>query len=351
MNARHLLFLLLFPGTALAQGYAGLGESAEGYAEVTRPADIAFPRDHGPHPEFRIEWWYLTAALTGADGRDYGVQWTLFRQAGAPGPDAEGWASRQLWMGHAGLTTPERHFHAERFARGGIGQSGVTLEPFEAWIDDWAMRATGAGTDPLDALVVNAAGDRFAYRITVQAEGPIVLNGENGFSLKSEAGQASYYYSQPFYRAEGMLEIDGTEVAVTGTAWVDREWSSQHMSADQQGWDWFSLHLDDGARLMAYRMRETEGPSAAFGTWITPDGTARTLTAGEIVMEPRRIETVAGRRIPVDWRLEVPDLGLAVDTEAVNGQSWMAGAFPYWEGPIRVRGSHSGRGYLEMTGY
>jgi predicted secreted hydrolase len=355
MNARSLFLiaLLLAPAPLAAQGYAGLGEDAEGFAQVTRPAALEFPRDHGPHPEFRIEWWYLTAALTGEDGRDYGVQWTLFRQAGAPGPEAEGWASRQLWMGHAGLTTPERHFHAERFARGGVGQAGVTLAPFEAWIDDWEMRADAPrpGGDALDALAVRAGGDGFAWELSVEAEGPLVLNGDAGFSLKAQAGQASYYYSQPFYRAEGVLEIGGERIAVTGTAWLDREWSSQHMSPDQEGWDWFALHLEDGARLMAYRLRETVGPSDTFGTWVLPDGTARSLGAGEIELEPRRWEEVAGRRVPVDWHVAVPGIGLAVDTEAVNGQSWMGGAFPYWEGPIRVTGSHSGRGYLEMTGY
>ncbi len=350
MSGRILIAIVFsaFAASANAQGYAGLGAEAEGYAEVTRPADLKFPRDHGPHPEYRIEWWYLTAALTGDDGRDYGVQWTLFRVSATPEPPGEGWDSNQIWIGHAGTTTPERHFSAERFARGGVGQAGAEAEPFQAWIDDWTMTATGPG---IDALRVTASGEAFGYALDVTADGPILLQGEAGFSLKSQAGQASYYYSQPHYRAEGALTVDGREIAVTGTAWLDREWSSQQMSPDQSGWDWFSLHLDDGARLMVYRLRETEGPSEAFGAWVGPDGATRTLTAGEIAMTPLRAETVAGREVPVDWRVEVPSVGVAVETRAVNAQSWMDGALPYWEGPIRVTGSHSGRGYLEMTGY
>lgn len=353
MNAKALvLFLILFlPGLAAAQGYAGLGTAVEGFAKVTPPADIRFPRDHGPHPEFRIEWWYLTAALTGEDGRDYGAQWTLFRVSTTPQPEGAGWAGNQIWIGHAGLTTPERHFSAERFARGGVGQAGATALPFEAWIDDWAMTGVAAGGDPLDALRLTARDEGFAYALDVRATGPIVLHGEAGYSLKSTAGQASFYYSQPSYRAEGVLEVDGAEIAVTGTAWLDREWSSQALSPDQAGWDWFSLHLDDGSRLMAYRLRETEGPSHAFGTWIASDGVARSLERGELAMEPLRWEEVAGREVPVAWRLTAPGLRLAVDTEPVNAQSWMDGNLPYWEGPIRVTGSHAGRGYLEMTGY
>lgn len=344
--------LLVSPGLVAAQGYAGLGTPAEGFAEVTRPADLAFPRDHGPHPAFRIEWWYLTAALTGDDGRAYGAQWTLFRVAARPGPEAPGWASNQIWIGHAAVTAEDDHRSSERFARGGVGQAGATAEPFAAWIDDWTLETRAApGADPLSAIAVAAAGAGFAFALEGAASGPLIRHGEAGFSLKAAAGQASYYYSQPFLRLSGRLALDGREVAVAGTGWIDREWSSQQMSPDQTGWDWFSLHLDDGARLMAYRLREKAGPSLAFGTWIGAEGRARALGPGEIAMTPARTARVAGRDIPVAWRLEAPGLGLAVDTEAVNAQSWMDGEFPYWEGPIRVTGTHPGRGYLELVGY
>ena len=157
-----------------------------------------FPRDHGPHPDYRIEWWYLTATLQGADGRDYGAQWTLFRSALAPG-EADGWDSPQVWMGHAGLTTPERHFSAERFARGGIGQAGAQADPFTAWIDDWHMTSTAPdGADAYSALEIAATGPEFGYDLRMQAQGPLVRHGDDGYSVKSAAGQASYYYSQPF---------------------------------------------------------------------------------------------------------------------------------------------------------
>lgn len=351
MNVKALFLLIFMPFASLAQGYAGLGTPVEGFAAVTRPADLRFPRDHGPHPEFRLEWWYLTAALIGADGRDYGAQWTLFRVATAPGPERPGWESNQVWIAHAGLTTPERQFSAERFARGGVGQAGVVAAPFAAWLDDWEMAGAAAEGDPFDAIRVTARGADFSFALEGVAEGPLVRHGEAGFSLKSAAGQASYYYSQPFLEVTGVIVVEGAEIAVTGTAWIDREWSSQHLAPDQAGWDWLSLHLDDGARLMAYRLREAEGESAAFGTWIAADGRARALGPGEIVMTPTGWAEVAGRELPVRWRLAVPAQGLEVDTAPVNAQSWMDGDFPYWEGPIRVTGSHAGRGYLEMTGY
>ena len=67
--AGGLALLGLGGGAARAQGFAGLGENAEGFAAVVPGRTFAFPADHGPHPEFRIEWWYVTANLKDADRR------------------------------------------------------------------------------------------------------------------------------------------------------------------------------------------------------------------------------------------------------------------------------------------
>ena len=338
-----------------AQGFAGLGTDAAGYALPTREP-LRFPGDHGAHPGFRIEWWYLTANLRGPDGRDYGIQWTLFRTALRPPGDGvpdDGWESPQLWMGHAGLTTPERHFHAERLARGGVGQAGVTAAPFAAWIDEWSLAAprTSPRGDALDRLTVHAAGAAFAYRLDLAAEGPLVLQGEDGYSVKSPEGQASRYYSQPFYRAEGTLELPDGPVEVTGRAWLDREWSSQPLSETQDGWDWISLHLDTGEKLMGFRLRDRSGAPFTSATYVRPDGTGVPYSDGALTLTPLARTQVAGRSVPTTWRAELPTRGIDVRLEAVNPRAWMGTSFPYWEGPVRLSGSHGGRGYLEMTGY
>ena len=130
-------------GKAFAQGFAGLGESADGFTPVVPGRTFAFPADHGPHPAFRIEWWYVTANLADASGSAYGAQWTLFRQAIASGPPLEGWANQQIWMGHAAVTRADTHRVSQAFARGGVGQAGVEATPFHAWIDNWEMRGLG----------------------------------------------------------------------------------------------------------------------------------------------------------------------------------------------------------------
>jgi predicted secreted hydrolase len=351
MNAKAFLMFLFLPVAALAQGFAGLGSEADDFAQVTPPAALVFPRDHGAHPDFRIEWWYLTATLIGPDGADYGVQWTLFRQAMRPGGERAGWESPQVWMAHAALTTAKDHHYAERFARGGIGQAGVTSEPFDAWIDAWRMQGTAEAGDALGALRLTAGGADFGYDLALTADRPPVPQGEGGFSVKSDAGQASYYYSQPFYAAVGTISLDGATIPVTGQAWLDREWSSQPLTAEQDGWDWFALHLEGGGKLMLYRLRNADGSAYLAGTWIGADGRPTPLAPDQIVAEPTGWAEAGGRRLPVAWHLAVPDFGLAVDTEPLNAQSWMGTAYAYWEGPMRFAGSHAGRGYLELTGY
>ncbi|MEX0286179.1 MAG: lipocalin-like domain-containing protein [Paracoccaceae bacterium] len=329
---------------AQAQGYAGLGSEAEGFALPTPGYRFDFPADHGPHPMFRIEWWYLTANLRDSEGRDFGLQWTLFRSALQPG-ETVGWHSPQVWMGHAAVTTPESHHFAEKYARGGIGQAGVTATPFAAWIDQWQM----AGADPSEVRL-QADGTDFAYDVRLKAEGPLVFHGQDGYSVKSADGQASYYYSQPHYAVTGRLDLPTGALDVTGRAWMDREWSSQPLAPDQSGWDWFSLVFDDGVRLMAFRLRGGRGDFTS-ATWIDTDGVTTAIPDGRLTLTPRDVTQVAGREVPTTWDLTLAERDLSVTVQAINPQSWMGTSFAYWEGPVAVTGSRTGRGYLEMTGY
>lgn len=343
MNVKALLICLLIPFQAVAQGFAGLGATSQDFAQPQPGRVLTFPADHGAHPAYRIEWWYLTANLTGPDGTPYGLQWTLFRSALAP-RDGAGWDTPQLWMGHAAVTTPTAHFVAERLARGGIGQAGVVADPFAAWIDDWAMQGPDMG-----ALRLTASGRDFAYDMALTAKGPLVLHGQGGYSVKSAAGQASHYYSQPFFRIDGTLTLPDGPVAVTGSAWLDREWSSQPLAADQTGWDWFSLSFATGDKLMGFVLRGTTSFTAA--TWIAADGTATPYPDGAFRATPQAWHRTAGRDVPVDWRVELPDKGVDVTVRALNPDAWMATSVPYWEGPVTITGTHTGTGYLEMTGY
>jgi predicted secreted hydrolase len=332
-------------------GFAGLGGQAGDFAQVSPGKVFQFPADHGAHPDFRIEWWYLTANLEDDQGQRFGVQWTLFRSALAPGSREPGWGNRNLWIGHAGLTSKTGHYSAQTLARGGIGQAGVDVTPFNAWIDDWHLRSQPGAEHALAAMSVQARGPQFAYQLALTSTRPLVLQGEQGYSRKSDAGQASYYYSQPFFTAAGQLQIEGKHYQVKGRAWLDREWSSQPLAADQSGWDWFSLHLDDGQQLMVFRLRGAGGQHFLSGNWIDSQGRSTPLAPGSISLRPLQDTTVAGRQIPTRWAIDIPSHALHVETTALNPKAWMAVGTPYWEGPVTLAGSHGGEGYLEMTGY
>ena len=216
MNAKIFAVLCLLPISAFAQGFSGLGASVNGFETPQPDPAFSFPDDHGPHPEYRIEWWYLTANLSGPDEAPFGLQWTLFRTAVAPG-ETKGWRSPQIWFAHAAVTTLDQHLSAERFARGGIGQAGVHADPFHAWIDEWALE----GPD-FDEMTLTANGTNFAYSMSLNANGPLIFHGEEGYSVKSAEGQASYYYSQPFFDISGTITLPSGDVPVNGTGWLDR---------------------------------------------------------------------------------------------------------------------------------
>jgi predicted secreted hydrolase len=342
------------------QDFAVLASADPTYAQAKTGRPLRFPEDHGPHPDFRIEWWYVTANLEDGAGRPWGLQWTLFRTAVRPlatAPKAEDnpWQSGQVYMAHFAVSSPDAHEGFQRYARGGdhggIRQAGVDAEPFAAWLDDWRLESTGADWLPLRLV---ARQDSVVADLVLNSDRPLVRQGADGFSQKHPDGGGSYYYSQPWLSARGSLQFGGEAVNVEGHAWLDREWSSQFLQPDQQGWDWFALHLDNGDKLMAFQLRNRNGSPYRHAVLLHGEGGRRTAASDEVSLRVTRHGTVAGRRVPLAWRLSWAAEGLAMDIEAGLDDQWMRVDFPYWEGRVTVSGSDGsplGVGYVEMTGY
>lgn len=367
MNVRRwpgcVLFLLL-PGLLLSAcsgepeqtGFAGLAETVDEAPDgVTflqpAPGDrLRFPRDWGEHPRHRIEWWYLTANLETEEGEPVGLQWTQFRQALVPRredapPDPDSWPFESVWMAHAALSQGGQHVFAERFARGDTGQAGVVAEPFGIWLDHWQLSSDDEGQWHLSVQQPD-----WGYELILQPSGRLVAHGDEGFSAKSGSGEGSMYFSDMDIRIRGQIRMGGRTLAVAGNGWLDREWSSQFLRSDQQGWDWFALRLDSGARLMAFRLREDEGTFRS-GTWVAADGELMTLSSGDLAIEPVGFRRTSLGQVPVEWRIEVKPLGQVFEIQTPQGSYWNEGLYPYWESPIRIRGDDQGEGYMELTGY
>lgn len=341
--------------------FAVLAQQASGFEQARVGVPLVFPRDHGSHPAYRIEWWYLTANLEGPDGAPYGAQWTLFRSATQPadeGASPNPWQDPQVYMAHFALTTPDDHASFQRYARGGVhdgvSRAGVTAGPFEAWLDDWTLRSSGGQWLPL-TLAARQGG--YSIDLRLDSTMPLILQGDNGYSQKHPDGGGSFYYSQPFLEATGVLTFDGETVPVTGKAWLDREWSSQFLQADQSGWDWFAIHLDSGEKLMLFRLRGKPGAGSGdyrHGVLISAAGQKRPLDPGQIDMNVIGTQRVAGRTLPLHWRISLPELDRELEVIALHPQQWMNVDFAYWEGVVTVTGdgaSNTGIGYLELTGY
>lgn len=367
MKRRRLLAapLALLPGLGWAapqprlRGVLGDGADA-GFARAVAPRPFRFPQDHGAHPDFRSEWWYLTASLAGGGAvPEYGIQFTVFRQALRPEPVVGGpWDATQLYLGHLALTDVpgRRHLHAQRLTRGHPRLAGVRAEPFRVWLDGWQLAAEGPD---LSGLALSAASDAFAVELALTPAKPIALQGDAGLSAKGP-GQASYYYSISRLDVRGRIRLGERRVPVTGSAWLDREWSTSVLGPQLAGWDWLALHLDSGADLMLFRLRRHDGARDPFdqGLWVGADGSARVLDAKRFEMTPLRTwRDPAGAEWPVQWRVRVasPDGPLMLMVEAALDDQRMDTLITYWEGLVRVLdggGRRSiGTGYLEMTGY
>ena len=348
----------------LAQG------DTTGFARALGPRELSFPADHGPHPEFRHEWWYFTGNLAAAAGdAEFGVQLTLFRTALRPEPStvASAWATSQVYMGHFALTdiTGDGFVAFERFERGALGLAGARGgDSTRVWVGDWVAELAGgpdASADPGAApWRVRAREGDAAVDLLLVPDGPLVLQGDRGLSRKGpEAGNASYYYSLPRLRARGTVTSGGKEIPVRGTAWLDREWGTSALGPELAGWDWFSLQLDDGAALMLYRLRRKDGGTDPYsaGTYVDRAGNVTRLDAGSFSLEAASTWTSpAGIRYPSGWRVRVPPAGLDLRvTPRVRAQE-LDLTFRYWEGAAAVEGTGPagplrGVGYVELTGY
>ena len=325
------------------------------YAKVVPGYRLQFPRDEGSHPNFRIEWWYITGWLNEATG-PLGFQVTFFRAR----PDLKhdnpsAFTPRQILVAHAALSDPAegRLLHVQRAARAGFDLADAEMGRTRVWIDDWMLQQTGA------TYQARIATPELSLELAFDATQPPLKQGRNGYSRKGPARtSASYYYSLPHLRVRGSIDRSGKALPVAGSAWLDHEWSSQYMEEEAVGWDWIGINLAGGAALMAFRMRDRRGRSFwAGGALRRADRSVRVYSPADIRFTPRRTwrSPRTGATYPVSWLVAAGDLELAIeplfddqeqDTRASTGAI-------YWEGAVRAlnAGAPAGLGYLELTGY
>jgi predicted secreted hydrolase len=346
---------LLAPLALLAPRAPRAG-AAEDYPPVVPGHALEFPRDHGAHPAFRTEWWYVTGWLGGEGGRTLGFQVTFFRsrpRIAEANPSA--FAPRQLVFAHAALADPRerRLVHDQRAARAGFGLADARAGDTDAWVEDWSLRRGPEG------YAARIPARDFALELAFGPTQPILPHGEQGYSRKGPLpAQSSYYYSRPHLAVSGTVARGARREPVTGSAWLDHEWSSEYMAAGAVGWDWIGVNLADGGALMAFRMRGRDGGTFwTGGTLRTADSRVRTFAPEEVRFAPQRrwksprTET----EYPVAMHVRVGELAVAIeplfDDQELDSRA-STGTI-YWEGAVRARAGERaiGTGYLELTGY
>lgn len=341
-------------------------------APILPPRALVFERDHGSHPDFQTEWWYVTGALhlhAAAGGLpDYGFQVTFFRSRVAAADVLQSsFAARQLLFAHVAVTdvAAGRLLHDERIARAGHGLAFASTARMDAAIGDWTLASIGPARPAGPARHrARIAARGIALDLTFEDSQPVLLQGRNGLSRKGPLPeQASYYYSRPQLKVGGTLGLPGTragaQAVVSGTAWLDHEWSQSLLSRDAEGWDWIGMNLDDGSALTAFRLRRPDGSALwAGGSWRAGGRPARAFEPGEVAWTPRRpwLSPRSGTRYPVEWDVATPAGTFRVqalaDDQELDASASTGGI--YWEGLcslLDAQGRRIGSGYLEMTGY
>jgi predicted secreted hydrolase len=376
------------PGEARARD--GAPDDA-GFARALAPRPFRFPEDDGPHPAFRSEWWYFTGVLRARAGlagtRRFGYELTIFRRALAPPPAAasaasparpSAWATREAFMADLAITDVDGapsgpRFHAyERFARDGLALAGARAHPFAVWVEDWRMAGPedAPGTLPIHLGARDADGAEIDLLVGL-AEGPAghgrgpIAQGDQGLSAKGPArGQASYYYSRTRLPTRGRIRLPGAPAGqsfeVSGSSWMDREWSTDSLAVGVRGWDWLGVHLSDGRDLMLYRLRDDADRATPESrvTLIAASGATQHWRADQFTLSAIEVWTSphTGGRYPIALRLEVPGAGLRLDLRSMIDDQELRLAVNYWEGAVAVSGTSAGaaidgEGYLELTGY
>jgi predicted secreted hydrolase len=364
---RSLFFFIVLSAVILffADGFTAEEQDNAQWQQAIEPRAWVFPRDHGAHPEYRTEWWYFTGNLKDSSGNKYGYQLTFFRQGLRTdvSDSSNQWSIRDIHIAHFTITDiMEGKFTMdERMSRSGPGLAGALTANMAVWLFNWKAQMNGA------TIYLEAENRDMQLMLELKPRKPLVFHGDRGLSKKgSGKGQASYYTSFTDLETRGSIQTKagGSLVSIQGISWFDHEFGSTQLSRDQEGWDWFGLHLSDGRDLMIYLLRKTDKTinQESSGTIIEPDGSFRHLKLSDFsvtILDTWKSPKSSGQ-YPCKWRIAIPSNQIDIlisplvpDQELDTRQST---GIIYWEGAVAGKGTSGGRavqceGYVELTGY
>ncbi|WP_291993756.1 lipocalin family protein [Candidatus Accumulibacter sp. ACC003] len=218
---------------------------------------------------------------------------------------------------------------------------------------DWQLQGDGA------QHLAKMAGKDFSLDLRMDDALPPVLHQAPATPvaglLDFGAAGMSYYTSRPRMAAQGTLTIAGKPQAVRGEVWFDHQWGD--FEAADLRWNWFALQLTDGVDIMLFELFDRQGGSVLrMGTYAR-GGTVTALGGADFAVKPRGSWQSAASKVsyPINWTISVPAKGLQLQVDPVIRASEFDARTTtlnvYWEGATKVTGSHSGVGFMELSGY
>jgi predicted secreted hydrolase len=351
MRSRAIALLLIF---------AVVVAGAQEYKAALPGYRFEFPHDYFNHEDYQTEWWYYTGNVKAEDGHRFGFELTFFRQGVSRAKSDNPWFVHDVWMAHMAVSDidGQKFYHEERLNRGGPGIAGVDVNKALVWNGNWQVQIGERDED------MRGVGEKFGFALKLATMKPPVIQGQNGVSQKAEGtGHASHYFSRTRLKTSGSIEVDGKSYEVKGGSWMDHEFFTGGMAANETGWDWLSVQLEDGTELMLYRLRHRDGTidAASSGSYVDASGKSEFLSSRDFVMSPAGDAwTSAATRAtyPLRWHVSIPSLKIELDVTTPLRSQEMTERFgpSYWEGAIDAVGTRAGAalrglGYLEMTGY
>lgn len=322
----------------------------------------AFPHDHGSHDQFKTEWWYYTGHLSTSQGKRYGYELTFFRTGvDDPGESGTRWEIKNFYIAHFALSDEQNHKFQffEKMNRPGPKTADARSDRYRVFNGTWSVEQKG------DSYELQADAPDVTLHLTLKSDKPPVVHGTNGVSQKASCkGCASHYYSLTHLQSDGTLSVGRQSMPVTGISWMDHEFGSNQLTAEQVGWDWYSLQLDDKTELMIYVMRKADGSldSNSSGSFVRADGSVKHLMLKDFAIKSLSTwkSPKTGGVYPMGWKIDLPSEKLMLTiTPAFEDQELntkLTTGVTYWEGASTVSGTRDkqkigGQAYVEMTGY
>jgi predicted secreted hydrolase len=331
--------------------------SAQEYRDVTREHKPEFPGDFYFRKDYRVQWWYFTGHLFDEDSREFGYELTFF----VVGIQTRQYKSKfgvdNIYISHFAVSdvNEKKYYYGEEADSGAFNAAGASDRDLRVWVGKNVLEGS------IKKMHITAFDKGRALDLVLMPQKPVVLNGENGYSRKSEESPllSSVYFSYTDMKTDGSLRIGDTIFHVRGKSWFDREISSKGLSKEETGWDWFSIRLDDGREIMLYILRKKDGSLDRYssGTVVYRDGRYRHLSLDDfkVSVSGHYKSKKTGAVYPSQWEVRIPSENLALRLAPLMEDQEFIAAYStgnyYWEGVCRVEGTEKGRAYVEMTGY